>query len=118
MKPFEKCPVCQVEVRWIFYDGENTYDCSNKECPINFSEKILFSKDENNNNFDLTNGTLIYYHFDIDNFFVYVSSKFNVISVKRQGMSMSTAINIPIFDINWKNLELLKYKIKTIANFS
>lgn len=121
MKPFKRCPVCQVPVRWVLHDGGNDYDCSNKDCPICFSEYVWFKKNETN--FDLENGLLFHYRFKLDKYNVSVHYKeFNeeVASFIRINLiaDAEKRVYLPPFSIDWHNLELLKQKIKTLLIFS
>lgn len=64
-QPIDNCPVCEIPVRWVLHDGLNSYDCSNKACPITFSERIWFPKNTKDFAFKAGHGVLHYYSFDV-----------------------------------------------------
>lgn len=123
-QPISNCPHCKVPVEWILHDGLNSYDCSNKKCPIKFTERISFPEGTQDFDFASGHGTLHYYGFDIDEYpvvinyegerpriFIYPDYSFG------DPKSGSIVIEQP-FDVNWDDLESLKNKIKTWITFS
>lgn len=112
--PIENCPVCQIPVKWILYDGMNSYDCANSFCPIKFTERVQFPVGTKDFNFKNENGNLIYYSFTIDTIPVIVNSNSIFIYPKYQfGNPIGGSIVInERTEFNWSNLLNLKKKIK------
>ena len=122
MKPIEECPVCHVPVRWILHDGANSYDydCSNKECPIQFNELVRYPNVPGP--FDLKkDGSLLVYSFNLNEIHIKVIKKRLAIYPKGTGkffivMNQSES---PWQDLlPWHDLKLLKNKIKIWITFS
>lgn len=128
MRPLDNCPVCNVPVKWALHDGLNSYDCGKglKQCPIHFSERIHFP--EGSPTFDLINGVLYYYSFEIGGhhivheFYTKIKSTPRLIINPEYHLGYPTAVYnsivIHISDIDWSDLSRLERKIKTWILFS
>lgn len=114
MKPIKNCPLCAVAIRWILYDGANTYDCSNKNCPIRFNEAISFRKDETD--FDLNNGLWLNYHAYVDDFHLVGDCSNNRLCLYLNGTLATIVKGVLIPDFS--DLEQLKKKIRIWILFS
>lgn len=112
MEPLESCPVCQVPVYWAGHKGINCYDCSNQNCPIQFTEYVFIYK--NNTNFTLKDGVLQNYGFKIDKYYIIAYAQMSGYSVAINDKQ----IFLPYFEINWNNLDLVKQRIETLILFS
>lgn len=123
-QPLENCPVCQVPVKWILHDDLNSYDCSNEECPIKFTERVGFLKDTTDFDFKSGHGELFYYSFQVGDYPVVIYfgglvPKIMIYPTYAKGglADASIIINQPV-EINWQDLELLKHRIRTWITFS
>lgn len=115
MKPIEECPVCHVPVRWVLHDGLNSYDCSNKKCPIEFTEQVWFP--DGKNDYQLKEGEMRTYSFDLDGFYITVNRK-NFYIERRDNLGDNPIILENPGKLPWDDLELLKNKIKIWVTFS
>jgi hypothetical protein len=123
-QPISDCPVCKVPVKWILHDGLNSYDCSNKQCPIEFTERVYFPSETQDFDFDSGHGELHYYNFRIGKYPVAVDCRDELPKIilypnypfgDLKGGSI--IIEQPL-DVNWDDLELLEQKIRTWIVFS
>lgn len=124
MKPLENCPYCHVPVTWILHDGLNSYDCTNKPCPIKFTERVWFPKEINNP--ELKEGILHHYSFDVGkhhivvDYYDYFKAKLIINPSYPMGLPIKTkkSVMMDLPTLDWSNLSKLEEKIKTWITFS
>lgn len=129
--PLDNCPHCQVPVRWVLHDGTNAYDCSNRQCPIKFTERVWFPEDTEDFDFKAGHGVLFYYGFT-------VGALHAVIDYGGDGHSPQRTTSRLIFNpeyrygdlrggeiiieeapnLNWADLQALEEKLRTWVVFS